>query len=200
MDGFWPAEIARQMGNLIQFGRVVALDTTAARVRVAIGGNTTGWIPWLTGAAGDDARWSAPEPGEQVIVLSPSGDTAQGAVLRGVYSAAYPAPAASTDKTRLQWKGGAWVELDREAKVLEVNLPAGGPGIRLVCGSSVLEVKDGEIAITADLLRIVAANTTSTGQIDAAGEVYAGGSNVGLASHKHSGVASGGAQTGGPVP
>lgn len=200
MGGFWSAETARQMGNLIQLGRVTALDAVAARVRVEIGGNVTGWIPWLTGAAGDDSRWSAPEPGEQVVVLAPSGDTAQGIVLRGVYSTAFPAPANTPEKTRLTFKGGAWVELDRQAKVLEINIPAGGPGIRLVCGSSVLEVKDGEVVITADLLRIVAANTTSTGQIDAAGEVFAGGANVGLASHKHTGIASGPSQSGGPVP
>lgn len=200
MSGFWQAEFARQMGNLVQLGRVTALDAAAARVRVEIGGNTTGWIPWLTGAAGGDSRWSAPEPGEQVVVLAPSGDTAQGVALRGIYSDAYPAPANSAEKTRLTWKGGAWLELDRQANSLEVNLPAGGPGIRLVCGSSVLEVKDGEVVITANLLRIVAANTTSTGQIDAAGEVFAGGSHVPLSSHKHTGVSSGSSQSGGPVP
>jgi len=200
MSAFWPAEFARQMGNIVQLGTVAQLDAVAARVRVDIGGNRTGWIPWLTGAAGDDSRWSAPEPGEQVVVLAPTGDTAQGVVLRGIYSTARPAPAATAEKTRLTWKGGAWIELDREARVLEINLPPGGPGIRLVCGGSILEVKDGEVVITADLLRIVAANTTSTGQIDAAGEVFAGGAHIGLASHRHTGVASGPSQTGGPVP
>jgi phage baseplate assembly protein V len=199
-EPFWQAEFARQQANIVQFGKVVELDAAAARVRVELGGNKTAWIPWLAASAGEDRQWSAPEPGEQVVVLAPNGDMAQGVVLRGVYSTAYGAPATSADKTRFQWKGGAWVELDRQTKALEVNLPAGGPGIRLVCGSSVLEVKDGEVKITADLLTIVAPTTTSTGLIDAQGEVFAGGSNIGLASHKHGGVVSGGAQTSGPVP
>lgn len=200
MNGeFWQAEFMRQLGNVIQPGRVVELDAENARVKVEIGENKTGWIPWITHAAGKDRQWSAPEAGEQVLVLSPTGDTAQGYVLRGIYSTANPAPANSADVTRTQWDGGAFVQYDRATKTHTLNVPSGG-SIRLVCGSSTIEVKNGEVSITADLLKIVAANTTSTGQIDAAGEVYAGGSNVGLASHKHTGVQSGPSQTGGPVP
>lgn len=205
-EAFWQAEFTRQLGNVVQLGKVVELDAAAARVRVEVGGNKTAWIPWMAAAAGEDRQWSAPEPGEQVVVLAPTGDMAQGVVLRGVYSNEAGAPANSADKTRFQWKGGAWVELDREAKSVEVNMPAGGPGIRLVCGSSVVEVKDGEVKVTADLLTVVAPTTTLSGDLQVAGQIVAQGEITGgpgaipLTGHKHIGVVNGSSQSGTPVP
>lgn len=205
-EEFWKSEFMRQLGNIVTFGKVIDLDAASARVKVQVGGNNTAWIPWLAHAAGKDRQWSAPEAGEQVVILAPTGDMAQGVVLRGAYSGAFPAPANSADVTRTQWDGGAFVQYDRVAKAYELSIPAGGPGIRLVCGNSVVEVKDGEVKITADLLTVVAPTTTLSGDLQVAGaivaqgEVTGGPAQIPLSGHKHIGVVGGSSQSGTPVP
>jgi phage baseplate assembly protein V len=201
---FWQAEFARQLGNIVQVGKVVELDAAAARIKVEIGENRTAWIPWITGRAGTVRAWSAPEPGEQVVVLSPTGDAAQGVALLGVYSDTYQAPANTADKVRTEWADGAFVEYDRAAKTALVNVPAAGK-IRLVVGGTVLELQNGEAKLTTPLLTVEAPSTVMTGnlRVDGSitvptGDVTAG--NITLKTHKHGGVVPGGGTSGGPVP
>ena len=86
-------EAERRMSNVALKGRVVELDAVRARVRVQAGAITTGWLPFVTARAGHDRTWHAPEPGEQVLVLSPCGDLNQGVVVGSIYRAEHPAPA-----------------------------------------------------------------------------------------------------------
>lgn len=66
--------------------RVVALDLAAARVRVSDGsGWTSAWLRWHAQAAGQARHWRAPSLGEQGVLLSPSGEPAQGTFLPGLY-------------------------------------------------------------------------------------------------------------------
>ena len=79
------ADINSRLARMMRIGTVVELDEAAARVRVTCGAGdgkiTTAWLPWITARAGPDRTWWALEPGEQVMVLSPSGEMAQGVVL-----------------------------------------------------------------------------------------------------------------------
>lgn len=81
MNAYALAETERLLANLIRVGTVAALDVAAARVTVDVGGLTTDWLPWIAGRAGATRTWSAPRPGEQVLVLVPYGDLAQAVVL-----------------------------------------------------------------------------------------------------------------------
>lgn len=56
------------------------LDLVKAKVRVKLGENLRGWLPWLT-TAGHLKTWNPPVVGEQVVVLSPGGDLEQSVVL-----------------------------------------------------------------------------------------------------------------------
>lgn len=95
-----------------------------------------------------------PEDGEQVLVLSPSGDLAQGMVLPALYRNDYPAPVSDPDKRVSVFADGAWFEYDRKAKHLKGVLPD---------GATTELVSSGGIELTGDLL--VKGNITSTQDI-----------------------------------
>lgn len=115
------AELERRLANIVRIGTVEEADYPNARVRVAIGEILTAWLPWLTRRAGGDRDWWAPEAGEQVVVLSPAGDLAQGVVLPSLYADAAPAPATSPDIRREIHGDGLVIEHDRAAKVTRIN-------------------------------------------------------------------------------
>lgn len=106
-------ELERRLANLARPGTVSAVDLVAARVRVRTGDLVSAWLPWLTWSTVGDRSWHAPAVGEQALLISPSGDPAQGLVLPAIYATAAPPPASSADITRLEFKGGVSVEIDR---------------------------------------------------------------------------------------
>ena len=110
------SELARRVSNLIRPGVVEAADYDAALLRVRLDENwVTDWLPWLTRRAGGDVDWWAPEIGEQVVVLSPMGDPAQGWILPAGYSNAAPAPAATPDVHTTVYGDGFKITHDRAA-------------------------------------------------------------------------------------
>lgn len=116
-------ELWRRLANTVRTGTVAEADYLNARVRVQIEDLTTAWLPWVAQRAGEDATWWPPEVGEQVVVLSPSGELEQGIVVGSLYYQSYPAPADAATIRRIQMGDGAVFEYDREAKKLTVSLP-----------------------------------------------------------------------------
>ncbi len=85
------------IANLIRIGTVERVDLARARARVRLGNDlVTDDLAWLS-AAGDTKTWRPPTIGEQVIVLSPSGELAAGVILAGMYRASKPAPSTMPD-------------------------------------------------------------------------------------------------------
>lgn len=115
-------EMQRAMANLIRVGKIVGLDEANARVKVSVGGLTTDWLPWAVSRAGGNRTWSAPEIGEQVVVMSPHGDPAQGVVLPSIYQDDHPAPANSKDIDRTEYADGTVTEYNRATHRLLWNL------------------------------------------------------------------------------
>jgi len=164
--GFGLAEANRRIGNMVRYGRVVALDPAAARVKVQTGNNVTAWVPWTTGRAGQDRDWAAPEPGEQVVLLAPSGALDQAVVIPGVYQSRHPAPGDSADVRRTVFKDGTIQEYDRAAHAHLLDLRACDGSARVLTGdadmliahdrielrvgSSEIVIVDGNITIRAD--------------------------------------------------
>lgn len=136
-------DLERRLCNIVHPGTIDEVDHKKARVRVKIGKNQTAWIPWMTGRAGGDRTWSAPEKGEQVLVLSPSGDLQQGYVLPAIYRKDYPANADSGDVSRTTYKDGAVVEYDRSSHTHNLTLPnSGTANIKVGADASVQVTKD----------------------------------------------------------
>lgn len=182
---FRVAELERKLQNLIQPGRVVGLDAAGARAMVALGELVTAPLPWLTGRAGADREWWAPEPGEQVVVLCPSGDPALGWILPGAYCDDAPANGDRSDVHRTTYKDGAVVEYDRQAHRLRAVLPSGG---------SADITADGGVTVTGPVH--VVGDVQVDGEIRATKDVTA--DSISLQKHVHGGVQAGGAKTGVP--
>lgn len=128
-------DIERRVASMVRLGIVSELDEVNARVRVTAGDVTTGWLPWTVGRAGPDRQWTAPEIGEQVIMVAPSGDLAQAVVVGSIYTTQHPAPGTSKDVSATEWQDGAREEYDRQAHTFGLTVPAGGH-IRFTIGGT----------------------------------------------------------------
>lgn len=154
------SDLIRRMENLIRPGTVDAADYAAARVRVRSGDLLTDWIPWFTQRAGNDRDWWAPEEGEQVVLLCPSGDPAQGFALPAGFQQAHPAPANSADVHRREYADGSFVEYDRAAHRLivtvnggDVQLNATG-NVDAAIGGNLEAIADGHAKVTANNIEL----------------------------------------------
>jgi phage baseplate assembly protein V len=131
------SELERLLANLLRVGTVDSLDAPNAKVRVKIGDLTTAALPWFTRRAGADRDWWAPSVGEQVMVLSPGGDLSQGVALPALNRTAYPAPASSADKHRVDYADGGFSEYDRSTGALTISAEA----LATLIGKGTIEFK-----------------------------------------------------------
>ena len=184
MNAFDMVELARQLANLIRPGVVHQVRYSPYAVKVKTGALITQWLPPLVARAGNNRSWNPLEVGEQVLVLSPSGNPAQGWVLPAGYTDSQPAPSVDPDKTVHQFADGAVIEYDRKQHHLKAVLPA---------GSTTELVSDGGITFTGDLT--VNGNIHATKEVSdktrtmtADRQIYNG--------HTHSGVMGGPSNTG----
>lgn len=170
-------ELARRAANIVRAGTVAEIDLAAARVRARYGDSPdggpvlTGWLPWISLAAGEDRDWRPPSIGEQVILLAPFGELSAGFALAGIYLQGFPAPEASGAKRATLYRDGARIEYDSETHALSAVLPDGGkasisaPGGLFVAGDTEI---DGDLDVDGDL--------SVTGDISAGGDISADGS------------------------
>jgi len=142
-------QFARRLANLVRIGTVEHADYAAARARVRIGTLVTDWLPWMVERAGPDRDWAAPEVGEQVVVLSPSGDSALGVIAGRIYRDAHPANGDRETLRRVTFADGTVCEYDRAAHRLHVNVPQGGAQVRVDSGSRVDVQAASEVTLTA---------------------------------------------------
>lgn len=166
-------ELERRVANLIRPGVIAETNYKQARVRVRIGGMMTDWLPWLTHRAGKDTAWWAPETGEQVLVLAPSGELAQGYVLPAIYSQAHPTNSNTAERHITEYQDGAFREYNRAAHALTEFVPG-----------NIYWDADGNVRIRAAKVVVEGCDIEVTG-----GDVVADG--VSLKEHKQTGVVSG---------
>lgn len=180
-EGYRLTDLERRLHNLLRVGTVSAVDAESARCRVAAGGITTTWLPWLTQRAGPDRTWWAPEPGEQVMLLSPSGDAAQAVVLPAVYRAAHPAPGERVTHHVSEYADGTRIEYDREASQLTLECVGdvvikNARTITIENGDTIQITAGGAVTLTAPSLTVDAPQSTFTGAVLVQGALtYRGG-------------------------
>jgi phage baseplate assembly protein V len=188
----------RQLANLIRFGTVQTV--AGKRVQVKIGGLLTRPLPWVSPRAGKTKSWSPPDIGEQVVVLSPSGDLGAGIVLGGVFCDAHDIPDEANANTIVMAFGdGAVLLYDQVAHLLKGTLPATGrveitaPGGFTFTGDVDI---DGQLSVShaATFEQTVHASQDITSDAD----VKAG--NISLTNHPHGLVKSGTDTSGKPLP
>ncbi|CQJ25974.1 phage-related baseplate assembly protein [Yersinia mollaretii] len=201
-------EILRLLRNLIRIGTVAEVDLDNALCRVATGGNTTGWLNWLTLRAGQSRSWWAPSEGEQVLILSLGGELDTGFVLPGIFSDDFPPPSASVNGLYITFPDGATLHYEPDSGELladgvktavitaseSVNVTA--PNI--TCAASVKILLDTpEVECTNNLITATL-NVTKGGKMSGNIE-HSGGSfssnGVVVDDHDHGGVQRGGSYT-----
>lgn len=133
--GTYPAELQRLLWQMIRPGTITVVDHKAVRARVQTGDLETALLPWFTLRAGGDRTWWPPEVGEQVIVFSPGGDTAQGFILCGINQDSAPAPSDDPDVRRTETKDGTVEQYDRKTGEHLLSIRKGGSFVVEIQGS-----------------------------------------------------------------
>ena len=167
------ADLARLLENIVRFGTVEAVQMQPPRVQVKSGNITTAWRPWLNLRAGADREWDPPTIGEQVVLLSPSGNLAQGVVVTGLFSDLIPANGDRDGLHRRTYRDGAVIEYDSIAKHLRATLP----GTAEVIAEGDIDVTS-NANISAVALGDINLNSGGNIQITAAGNVAITGARV----------------------
>ncbi len=159
ISGMNIADLARLLENIVRFGTVEAVQMQPPRVQVKSGNITTAWRPWLNLRAGADREWDPPTIGEQVVLLSPSGNLAQGVVLTGLFSDLIPANGERDGLHRRTYRDGAVIEYDSIAKHLRATLPGTAEvtavgDISITSGGKIQIAATGDVVITGANVRI----------------------------------------------
>jgi phage baseplate assembly protein V len=115
------ATLSRMVENLLRVGKIEELDLAAKCCRVRSGKLLTNWLPWVTPRAGTTRTWDPPTVGEQVLLLSPSGELGAGIVLTGLFSAAHEAPSSSADEHLTVYPDGARISYNHATGALEAS-------------------------------------------------------------------------------
>lgn len=118
-------DLERRLASLMMIGTVAEVDTATARVKVTIGDLTTAMIPWLAGRAGSNQTWNPPDVGEQVLVLSPSGNLANGIAVPALYCTDFPAPSDDQDEVVYQIGEGISLTVNRSDKSVVLAVAEG---------------------------------------------------------------------------
>lgn len=111
----------RQIANLIKQGNIAQVNPSDCLVRVSHGDLLTDWLPYFVPFAGGVSVHRPPSVGENCIVLSPSGETANGVVLCGMASKQFPSPSNSADETVVTFPDGAKMEYSHVSGSLKIS-------------------------------------------------------------------------------
>ena len=197
------SDLERRVASGLRIGTITAVDATNAVARVSLGGETeSDWLPWLAERAGTISAWAPVSVGEQVLVASISGDTAQGIIVGSLFSSANPAPASAEGERRIQLGAASVVMTDAE--------------LRLSVGGTSIAISDGQVTVTSDDTTVTGATTVqglftytagmagqggagATARIDGSLEVTGGdvsADGISLKTHTHPGDSGG--NTGAP--
>ena len=156
------AEILRKFENLFRLGTVAEID--GALARVLVDDVQTAFMPWICARAGNDRAWRPLSIGEQVLIVSPGGDTARGIIIGSLYQDAAPPPETDGNVYNFTFSDGAVVTYDKAAHRLSGVLPEGGTAYLETPGGTTIK---GPLHVDGP--------TTCTQTIQADGDITSGG-------------------------
>lgn len=219
------ADINRRLENLIRIGRIKTITPAKpfTTVTVNLGEIMTAELRYLNLRAGTDQTWDPPSIGEEVLVLSPSGELALGVAIAGLNNEFFPTPSDELNKKLRLYEDGCFICYDVKTHVLEALLPEGGKAVLTASGGITLNgdtTINGNVNILGtthaskkistddniDAAKNISAtggmtakgNIQSQGDISATGDIKAG--DISLITHKTSGVQPGDGNSGVPIP
>ena len=168
------SDLIQRLHNLIRIGTVTEANYSKRRLKILIGEITTGWLPWLTQKSFGNIKWNPPEVGEQVAVVSPSGDLRKGLVMPSIYQSSQAPNDASADLESTTYKDGAKISYDRSLHNYTISIPNNGATVNILSGGTI-NLNATKINVNGDL--------SVAGSVNATGDILAGGSNSNHHSH-----------------
>ncbi|MGE4489275.1 MAG: phage baseplate assembly protein V [Kiritimatiellales bacterium] len=139
-DPFEIRELQRRVANLVMFGTIEAVTIDGpekARASVRSGGLVTAPLPWTAGRMGNRRDWSAPVPGEQVLVICHNGDPAQGVIAGSLGSDTNPNPSGNPNVFKTIFADGSFVQVDLDTHEMSIG-----------CKGKLSAAADGDLAAT----------------------------------------------------
>lgn len=159
----------RRLHGVVRVATVTEVNAARGEAKVRFGPDAVSdWLPWTAPGAGTVSVWAPIAVGEQVVVVSPGGDTGQGVIVGSLYSAANAAPSGEAGEFVIQL-GAAKVTVS-------------GDRIELKVGGTILAIGATGVESNADL-------DLSGGSLTTSGTVTSAGIN--LTTHKHIGDSGG---------
>lgn len=186
-----PEDAPTDADALIRVAVVASVDLATGTCTVTLGDAEGGDdaesppVRWLHVRMGEIAAWAPPCVGEQGLLLCPAGELGAGVFVGGLHSGSFPPPI-DEPVALIRFKDGATFSYDPDAHELLLQLPSGATTVLASDGGITLV---GEVGIVGDV--------NVAGTVSASEDVIGGGKS--LKNHRHSGVSSGGSQTGIPV-
>ena len=177
------AEIQRLIENLLRIAEISDVnyaDSENPQVRCTVGNIKTNWLSIGHQRMGVVKDWNPPSVGEQVVLVSPSGDLSQAVIIASLSSTANPAPDTDPKKPKRTYPDGAVIEYDYEAHKLTASLPT---------GATFELTSDGGLKITGDI--DLDGKLTTTKDVVIKGVSFLG--------HVHSGITGGNSSTAVPT-
>ena len=195
------AQHDRMLASLVMPCSVVGVDLAAAMVRVSDGaGWTSAWVRWHSQAAGKARHWRAPSLGEQGVLISPSGEPAQGTFVPGLYGNAGAQPDNRDHVEVWRFDDGGSLVYDWQTKTYTIDLPSGTATVKVggtvaVLTDDAITAKTVNATVQANNVTVQAANITLAGEVQingalrVTGDINGGGKIIdtggNTANHKH---------------
>jgi phage baseplate assembly protein V len=114
-------DLQRQVNNTFREAKVLELFPEEGLARVEAHGAKSKKVPWLQ-RAGSIRDWDPPEPGERVILLSPTGEPGKGLILPGGYSDQYGQPHDKAKEARRIVDDGTSILSTKTQHIIESQL------------------------------------------------------------------------------
>ena len=185
-----PTELQRLIDNLIRIGTVTAVRSGECRVKT--GDLITNWRPYATARAGKNRTRHRLSIGEQVLLLSVSGDLRNAYIVGPIHCDAFPEPLAGDDNPdldRTEYSDGAVIEYNPATGALNAT------GIKSANIEASVTVR--LITPLVECTQALKVGTT----ISAGGKITAPTATIGgieVTTHKHKDTMPGNGTSGGP--
>ncbi|MGL4892337.1 MAG: phage baseplate assembly protein V [Aeromonas veronii] len=179
-----PTELQRLIDNLIRIGTITAVRSGECRVKT--GDLITNWRPYAAARAGKNRTRSRLSIGEQVLILSVSGDLRNAYIVGPIHCDAFPEPLADDDNPdldRTEYSDGAVIEYNPQTGELNAT------------GIMAAKIK-ASVSVTFDAPKVICTNLLQAKRvISESAKVGA----VEVSTHGHTNVQRGSDTSGGPV-
>jgi len=169
MHGLQIAEVERLLHGLVRICTVTE-HGDGGKVKVTDGELNSTWLDRGVSRAGENCDWNPLDINEQVVVLCPSGDFAQGIIICSLYQEAHPANADDLEEERKTFKDGSVVSYNRESHRYLIDIKGADGTVDVVSAGTL------NITTTKD----IKVNTSANAKVIADGNVDVEGRRIGL--------------------